>query len=324
LQKAITGWKDALGATGAAVELLRESSQLETGAVAHFHGLWQPQHAVWSALCRKKKIPYLVSPHGMLEPWAWRHKWWKKWPYYFLREHAHLAGAAALLATSLPEQQTLRERLPEQRVEMIPLGISETPEPDYHRAREKLGWKEDDWVLLFLSRIDPKKGLPLLFEALASIPKSWPSRLRVVVAGGGEPRYTTQLEGLARKVGAPVEWVGPLDDAAKWPWLQGADLFCLPSHSENFGYAVLESCLVGTPVLTTTATPWQQLPQISGGWLVEPDAAALAGALQQIFSRKRVDAASRRALADWARQNFLWPNLIKGYTRLYDTVLKTR
>src|SRR5580704_12565200 len=72
--------------------------------IIHFHGLWQPRFRALALRCESESIPYVVSPHGMLEPWAWRHKWWKKWPYFLLAERRFLNGAHSILATSQIEE----------------------------------------------------------------------------------------------------------------------------------------------------------------------------------------------------------------------------
>src|SRR5689334_14556329 len=82
LDAAITSLREALTRIGVAVD----DALPEHAGVAHFHGLWQPAHARFARECRRRGVPYVVSPHGMLEPWAWRHKWWKKWPYFHLVE----------------------------------------------------------------------------------------------------------------------------------------------------------------------------------------------------------------------------------------------
>ncbi|MEP6671914.1 MAG: glycosyltransferase, partial [Chthoniobacter sp.] len=223
-------------------------SEPDSETLVHFHGLWQPAHDRLAKQCVARGIPYVVSPHGMLEPWAWRHKWWKKWPYFHLVEKAHLTRARALLATADPEARRLEKFVLRQRIETLPLGLTGQAQPDYEAARQRLSWKPEEHVLLFLSRIHVKKGLDLLLEALATT--SLPKDVRLVIVGDGEPSYVRSLQHFAREHAAtlpPIEWAGAVWSDARWPYFQGADLFCLPTHSENFGLAVLEACQVGTP-----------------------------------------------------------------------------
>src|SRR5262245_14227117 len=99
--------------------------EAQRGEIVHFHGLWQYEHGQLSRQLTDRGVTVVVSPHGMLEPWAWNHRRWKKWPYYHLIERHHLRRAAALLATAAPEAQRLREMLPDQRVEALPLGLTD-------------------------------------------------------------------------------------------------------------------------------------------------------------------------------------------------------
>jgi len=89
--------------------------------MVHFHGLWQKNFPRVSAKCRRLRIPYVVSPHGMLEPWAWRHKWWKKRVYFQLIERRHLAGAARLIATSETEAVNLKSFFPASNCAVLPV-----------------------------------------------------------------------------------------------------------------------------------------------------------------------------------------------------------
>jgi len=230
--------------------------------VVHFHGLWQPQFLKASRRCRSRNIPYVVSPHGMLEPWAWKHKRWKKWPYFLLFERNHLLRAASLLATSDMEAGNLRRFFPRARCSVIPLGLPDSHLPDHAGARQSLGWQPNEKILLFLSRIHPKKGLDLLLNSLADLDRQSHPGIRLVVVGGGDAVYVSRLRALAdeRKSKLPrIDWLGEIWGKEKWSYLQGADLFCLTSFSENFGLAVLEALQVGTRVLTTNTVPWQFL-----------------------------------------------------------------
>jgi glycosyltransferase involved in cell wall biosynthesis len=322
LDAAIQGLSAALKSHG--VGVFDEPSADQEAHLVHFHGLWQRQHLAIAEDCRRRGIPYLVSPHGMLEPWAWRHKWWKKWPYFQLFEKRHLARAGALLATAPAEAQRLRTMLPQQRVESLPLGLSGDARPAYGPARVELGWAPEELVLLFLSRIHVKKGLDLLLRALAGM--KWPAVLRLVIVGDGDPVYVESLKRFAADHAARlprIDWVGPVWGDARWKYFQGADLFCLPTHSENFGLAVLEACQVGTPVLTTIDTPWKSELEIGRGYIAAPTVKSVAQQVARFFAGGRHSAIQRQALSGWAWERFAWPGLAPQYVALYKTLLNT-
>lgn len=313
IDTALAGCAAGLARAGATVSR-RESSDdaaLAAADVVHFHGLWERSHRSVRRHCMAANKPYLVSPHGMLEPWAFRHKAWKKRPYFHLFERPALRGAAALLATSALEARGLEAWFPPELIRVLPLGIEPEAAPVYEEARRALGWVAGEPVVVFLSRLHEKKGLHLLIEAWAAIDA--PGRL--VIVGDGEPGYVDPLK--ARTASLPsVQWIGPRWGRDKWPYLQGADLFCLPSFSENFGFAVLEALLVGTPVLTTPATPWGELGAGLPVTLTEPAVGPLTAALTA-FRRAPRQPEPRAAVHREVVARFAWSNLATRYLALY-------
>ena len=316
LDAAIDGLRGALERRG--IEVGGELPADGGDCVAHFHGLWQPGHPRLARECAARGIPCVVSPHGMLEPWAWRHKRWKKWPYFHLVEKRHLTRANAVLATAAQEAGRLRAMLPGQRIETLPLGLTGGAKPDYHRARGQLGWGEDERVLLFLSRIHVKKGLDLLLRALAAM--EVPEGTRLVIVGEGEAGYVAELRRFAEEHARELprlDWVGAVWGEERWQYFQGADLFCLPTHSENFGLAVLEACQVGTPALTTTETPWAEELADGRGFICTPHADEVRRELTRFFSAARGTPEARAALAEWAWARFHWDALAARYAEFY-------
>ena len=324
LDAAIDGLRAALLRAGSTVdETLPEAATGEH--VVHFHGLWQPRSVRLAKRCAALGIPYVVSPHGMLEPWAMRHKRWKKWPYFQFIEKSFLARAAALLATGCLESDRLKKLIPGQRIDSLPLGLTGDAKPDYEAARAKLGWPREERVLLFLSRLHVKKGLELLLRALAKVERREPTRL--VIVGGGEADYVQSVHQLADALGPAlprVDWIGEVWGEDRWPYFQGADLFCLPTFSENFGLAVLDACQVGTPALTTSTTPWIEHLASDRGYLCEPREDRIRESLAHIFQEPRRTPEARQALADWAWRTFHWDALAPRYLACYRTAAHAR
>jgi glycosyltransferase involved in cell wall biosynthesis len=307
---------------------VKELGESRAGEVVHFHGLWQFNFLSISAHCRRQNVPYLVSPHGMLEPWAFKHKWWKKWPYFHLLEKRHLAGAQRLLATSEGEATNLQKFFPRSRCEVLPLGLATASKwPDYSGARSALGWKDSELILLFLSRIHPKKGLHLLLAALAKVPPALSQQVRLVIVGGGELSYLRKLQRFQKNNRSRlprINWVGEVWSDEKWRYLQGADLFCLPSYSENFGLAILEALQVGTRVLTTNQTPWKAVLAWDAGYLVDPAEEAIASALmEQLTKAPRWALEQRDSLAEKIHHQFSWDSVGPRYLRLYADIARS-
>lgn len=324
IQNAIEGLRAALGARGA--EVLDGADPTDRESLHHFHGLWNPGHSRLAGRLRNAGRPYVVSPHGMLEPWAFRNRRWKKLPYFHLVERRFLTGAASLFVTSEMEKEHLLRVVSHPRVEVLPLGCRDPRGPAYAEARRTLGWKRGDRVMVFLSRVDPKKGLHLLFEALAGLPevaRGW----RLVIVGDGPEDYGRELRRRREQLGGrlpPVEWIGPVWGDGRWPYLRGGDLFVLPTHSENFGIAVLEALHAGTPVLTTTGTPWREHGERDGIFICDPTIESIRDRMREVIPALDGDQgeSARESLAIWAEEHFAWGNLVKQYEAAYAAAIE--
>jgi glycosyltransferase involved in cell wall biosynthesis len=289
----------------------------------HFHGIWQPRFLAVARACKEAQIPYVVSPHGMLEPWAWHHKWWKKWPYFFLLERPFLNSAAGILATSCLEKTHLERHHLVPSVTAIDLRLNEDRGPNYAKARSELGWKDEEFVLLYLSRIHPKKGLHLLLAALAGL-ISRPATLRLVIVGDGEPSYLSELQAFIAKNKARlprIDFLGPVWGPEKWKYLEGADWFCLPTYSENFGLAILEACQVGTPVLTTSATPWGPFLANHHLPVAEPSLDSISHTLAKVLGQGKLPSQNRAALAEATHLRFSGSQISESYIDYYTSLL---
>jgi glycosyltransferase involved in cell wall biosynthesis len=324
LDLAVSELAEALGREGWRVEI--DPTNLAGHDAVHLHGLWQRRFIGIGLECRKLSIPYVVSPHGMLEPWAWKHRRWKKLPYFHLLEKRMLNGSRRILATSQLEADNLLKFNFRSPIVTLPLGLDATAKPAYAAARSRLGWPDGDFVLLYLSRIHPKKGLHLLFTALANLERGQ-GDCSLVVVGDGPEDYMRQVRTIAKTEAARlprVHWVGPIWDERKWDYMQGADLFCLPTQSENFGLAILEACQVGTPVLTTIGTPWVDFLSRHGLPVIAPTESALRDALAKLIRQKGFNSVARERLAADARKEFSWSNLGPRYAKFYSDLVVER
>ena len=293
--------------------------------LVHIHGLWRPRSRAIAAAATARKIPYLVSPHGMLEPWARNNKWLKKTIYWGLFEGALMRGAAAILTTSEMESRHIAEDQPTLKslLHDIPLGIDPPPDSGSEtqaNARQALDISVDETVLLYLSRVDRKKGLDLLVDALAIAPSGVD---RLIVVGDGDEAFKAKIEAQIRIYSsAPdypeIDWVGAVWGDEKWRYLVASDAFCLPTYSENFGFAVLEALLVGVPTITTTETPWAAEEGLDGLTICEPETESLVEGLGACGGLRGVWSPPQRArLSNWATDRFLWANLAGRYETFY-------
>ena len=225
--------------------------------VVIIEGLWQ-YHALatWRAL-RCTEIPYFIYSHGMLDPWFKRTyplKHLKKWVYWPWADYRVLRDAQAVLFTTEQERRLARESfwLYEANEGVVGYGTS-APPADAERQRQAFlqlfPQLQGQRMLLFLSRIHPKKGLDLLIEAFAVVAPSDP-RLQLMIAGPDQVGWQASLQQRAAALGIAdrITWPGMLTGELKWGAFRCAELFCLPSHQENFGIVVAEALACGLPV----------------------------------------------------------------------------
>jgi glycosyltransferase involved in cell wall biosynthesis len=245
------------------------------------HGLWQ-YHSYGTYRVVRGRTPYVVFPHGMLDPYfkrAFPLKHVKKQAYWAAREYRVLRDARAVCFTTPIERDSATGTFWPQRWNpvVVSLGTSE-PAGDAARQREMFLSQypalRERRFFLFLSRIHSKKGCDLLLEALARVVEAHPD-LELVMAGPDEGGLRPQLEAQAGRLGisARVHWTGMLEGDLKWGAFYAADAFVLPSHQENFGVAVVEALASGLPVLISDKVNiWPDIVQDEAG-IVNPDTA---------------------------------------------------
>jgi len=284
--------------------------------LVHDNGIWLTHNHRVAALAAQRGVPRLVSTRGMLEPWAVRHKRWKKAAAWRVYQRRDLDQAAMLHATAPQEAQNLAALRLRPPIAMIPNGVDV---PRTAPARSGGGVR----TALFLGRIYPVKGLPTLIDAWAQAqPEDW----RLVIAGPDEAGHQREVEAAVAAAGLEdvVSFPGPVfDDEAKTALLHSADLFVLPSLSESFGMAIAEALAHGVPVVTTTAVPWPQLEARQCGWRAAPEAEALAEVLGRATGAtsetlQAMGAAGRELIA----AEFGWPKIAAEFLSLYERLVQ--
>ena len=282
--------------------------------ILHDNGLWLRHNHRLASLASRHGLARLVSTRGMLEPWARSHKKWKKdlaWAFYQRRD---LKRANAIHATATTEAQNLARFELGVPVHTIPNGV-DVPELAVR------GPGGSQRIALFLGRLYPVKGLPLLIKAWNRVrPKGW----RLVLAGPDEAGHQGELEALIRSTGltGTISFAGPLTGAAKSKCLADAALFILPSYSESFGMAVAEALAHGLPVLTTSGTPWPMLSQRGCGWTVDATVDGIEEGLRQATSldSNTLEAMGAKGRA-WVASEFGWESVAKQFLAVYREVL---
>lgn len=244
--------------------------------VVHSNCCWMPGSALVQRWSQDKGYKVVLSPHGMLEPWIMRrHYWTKKWLALRLYQKTAVRNADCIHATAESENDNLLRLGWNSRISVVANGV------DVGSIKMKTSWRRTGKIL-FLSRIHPKKGIEFLIEALAQVG----GELQCLIAGEGEEKYIESLKVLASQLGVAdrVHFLGGIYGEKKWSCFQEADAFVLPTYSENFGIVVAEALASGTPVITTTGTPWEELNTEHCGWWVGIGTDALVDALNAYLS----------------------------------------
>jgi glycosyltransferase involved in cell wall biosynthesis len=302
--------------TGTAREAL---AAFGTASVMHDNGIWLRHHHQLAGLAVELRIPRLVSLRGMLEPWARNHKRIKKAVAWALYQRRDLLSAQGLHATAAPELKAVEQLRLGVPVRVIANGIDV---PALVLATERRGASEGgQQTALFLGRIHPVKGLPMLVEAWARIrPAGW----HLCIAGPDEGGHKAEVEWLVEQhnLTDAVTFLGPLKGADKHAAYAGADLFVLPTHTENFGMAIGEALSYGLPVLTTTGAPWPVLVDQGCGWWVPPTVAGIEEALRAATALppEALAAMGERSRGLASSPEFSWPGIAKAFLQTYEAL----
>lgn len=290
--------------------------------VIHSHGLWMYPGLAARKCAGRNGCRLLISPHGMLEPWALNHSGWKKKLAACLFEHKNFQTAGCLHALCRAEAENFRRFGLKHPIAIIPNGVNPDEfacQPD-SAILEKFPGLQGRRRILFLSRLHSKKGLDNLLEAwrkLAQDFKDW----QLLVAGSGEPAYEKQLKACSNDLilNQSVLFLGPLYGEDKKQILAAADVFVLPSFSEGFSLAILEAAAAGLPVLLTPQCNFPELAQSSAAIEISTDPSGIENGLRQILelSKEQRKAMGQRG-RELVKKSYAWPCIAEQMCHVYE------
>ncbi|NET72554.1 MAG: glycosyltransferase [Sphaerospermopsis sp. SIO1G2] len=294
--------------------------------IAHLHALYSPVISAAAMICRQQNLPYILRPLGTLDPADLQKKKQLKKLYTALLERANIEGAAAIHFTS-EQEANISERFGVNTKDLvIPLGVVPQQKIDAD-VKFKLGIPEDKTVILFMSRIDPKKGLELLIAALEKLLNQG-FDFHFVLAGTNpqdpiyEQKIKSEIENSSLQDYTTV--TGFVTGETKIGLLQTADLFVLPSYYENFGIAVAEAMVAGTPVIISDQVHiYQQIIDSESGWVGKTSVESVVDLLTTALSQPQE--CQRRGLnaQEYAMNNFSWDAIAKQIIRAYQDIINS-
>lgn len=275
--------------------------------------------------CWLRSVPYVVIPRGMLEPWALSYKAWKKKIYYALLERPALQRADALqmlASTEAAQIEPLHIRSP---LLISPNGVCrqdfETL-PDSDIFYEVFPETKNKTIILFLGRIDPKKGLDLLAQSFGKVHEQFPSA-HLVIAGPDSVGFlsTVQRHLADNNCADAVTFTGMLSGELKYSALSAANYYVAPSYSEGFSMSVLEGMAAGLPCVITTGCNFPEAAQANVAHVVEANVDALTTALMECLS----DPTAAKVMGESARcfifNYYTWDKIGINLSEAYHSLL---
>ena len=293
--------------------------------LAHIHALFSPVSSTAASVCRQQKLPYILRPLGTLDPADLKKKKQLKQIYAAILERPNLAGAGMIHFTSQQEAKVSERFGVTTKDLVLPLGVIPSKADGEKDVRQKFGIPEDVPLVLFMSRIDPKKGLDLLIPALEILLDKG-LKFHFVLAGTNpqDPNYEqqikVQIENSALQKYSTI--TGFVTGELKSALLHAADLFVLPSYYENFGIAVAEAMVAGTPVIISDQVHiCQEVHDSESGWVSKIEVPALVELLREALQNP--EECQRRGLnaKEYALQNYSWNAIARQIIQAYKDVL---
>jgi len=275
------------------------------------HSMYQLTSTAAAFYCRKFRVPYVVRPHGIMDPkLARRRRWLLKWAYIQLFEKKNLNCAAAIQYSSRMEDEMARHFMTvESPSLLIPEGINLEPFeklPSRGNFRDKYPEMAGKSLILHLGRIHQKKGLDLLVEAFSRV-AARRDDVHLVLAGSGDKGYVMQITKMLHYLDVfdRTTITGQLDEDEKLAILRDADIFVLASYGENFGISVVEAMACGLPVIISDKVGiWREILEASAGTVTKCQPEEIADAIENLLNDSGLRMAMGQRGKNIARDKF--------------------
>ncbi len=283
--------------------------------IHHIHGIWMHPPYVTAKKSLQTGTPFLITPHGMLEPRMWKDSTTKKNVYFNFLIKKLFKQANVIHAITSKEKDNLYKLFAHKRIEIIPNSISYTDIDNYGIRKQ-----DSEKYILFVGRLHPVKGINLLIKAFAKL-KNKEVKLKIA---GPYNEYKIELEKLVNSLGIQdqVQFLGMVTGEDKLQLYKDAWVFAAPSYSEAIGMVNLEAGILSTPVITTYETGLYKEWNNEGGILINPDVEELYAKLKESLSwseKERNEKGDR--LRNFIIENYSWEKNIYKWIELYKSIL---
>jgi glycosyltransferase involved in cell wall biosynthesis len=301
--------------------------------IVHIHGLYRfpVSYAAWSA--RKKGVPYIITPHGSLDPFLYRQSRYGraalplKRIYEQFFDIPNLNNATAIHYTAQEEAERTSFLKLRAKAVIVPNGLdweSYKNLPAKGFFRKHLGLTAKTPLILFLGRINFKKGLDLLVPAFVQVLRKLP-QARLAIVGPDNEGYGSRVRHWCRerRIEEKVVFVGHLEREDVKRAYVDADVFVLPSYAENFGMTIVEAMACGCPVIISDQVNiWREVMDAGAGIVVKLDPGQIANAICYVLENNG-EAQIMGTKGRWAAQGrYAWPHIIEKLTRIYEELIE--
>ena len=310
--------------------LARElASEISSFDLMELHDAWAHTSFKSAQIARRADVPYIIMPNGVFMH-AWRYRTFKKRAYSMLIGNRMLENAACLHVASEMEAEGCRKAGIQTPITIIPNGIdpdSFETLPDPEEAESRWPILKNRPVVLFVSRISRVKGLDQLIPLWSNLSRTAAYKDALLVIAGPDDYYGYQkvVEDMIDRynLNSKIFLTGMVRGREKLSLMNRADIFVLPSYSENFGIVVAESLACETPVITTTGTPWKQLQSENIGRWVPPKKNELDLAIRELLDMSE---SQRQGMGRRGRklvlENYNWNTIVRSHLTLYNCILR--
>ncbi|MGI9436164.1 MAG: glycosyltransferase [Geminicoccaceae bacterium] len=302
------------------------SSEIARFDVVHIHSLYLFTTLAAGFYARRHQVPIILRPHGSLDPYLYPRHRWRKLVVETLYQNRMFRRAAAIHYTTAEERQLAMPYTFNRPGFVVPLGLNMgdyRPLPPRGTFRERFPETRNKAILLFLSRINFKKGLDILAKAYGKIAKERDD-IHLVIAGPDNDAFKPTVEQMLDSAGVRdrTTFTGMLVGDDKLAALQDADLFALPSYTENFGIAVIEAMACGLPVvISDKVNIWREIKEGGGGEVEPLDPDRFAGRIiDMLGDRDRLKSYGERGI-ETVSTLFDWPTIGRRLEDAYEAII---